>query len=758
MENEIIEQPLLVWLVDDEEDHLELIGRGLAERDRGLVFRTFSGPARALGVLQENPPDVIISDYDYRGDMDGIEFLGRLREAGCTAPFIFLTGKGNESVAAEALRKGAEDYFTKETGLSNFPRIANAIRRAVRNHWLRLEKDHYYEKYAASQVLCEQIIHEVADFIAVLDEDGTVLAAGRQALQRVGYQPEDLIGRKLVATLSSPDREIYNGLLASCIREGVPSRAQFHYPRPNGERRLVDMTASLVVSPAGRPQIITVSRDITDFRVRETAFAWTRQLLDEVLEALNEVVHVVDRDLIVLYCNRNIAAVSRGNVSSEGVIGRYLGDIVPAESQNRVVDEYRRVFEEGESLTSDCVNDYFGHRITTRTVKIPVRGGDGRVDKIVTILRDISPEHTVQLERRKLFTLADDSLDGIGFGDPAGNIEYSNKRLAAILGYPSPLDLRHKPWPDILDPAEQEAVEKALSGDGRWEGETSIRRADGRTVPAILSLHAFADGTFHEGVLLCIRDLSAGKATSRRLAQVEGQLDETEKEYREFIGMVSHELRSPLTNIDGFARLLEERIETASTTDSREFVSRIVYNAARLQRLIDGIVTYARERRRPAEIVEIRLKALLEEVLSGLAGKMQESGAEIVLDLGIPLVRADRDKLVQILETVLENAVTYRREGVAPLITVSARSIDGEARINVADNGRGLAEAERELVFEVFRRGSSSRGIPGTGIGLALSRANATALGGSLTVESKPGGGAVFTLALPLEPEPLPAA
>ncbi len=147
---------------------------------------------------------------------------------------------------------------------------------------------------------------------------------------------------------------------------------------------------------------------------------------------------------------------------------------------------------------------------------------------------------------------------------------------------------------------------------------------------------------------------------------------------------------------------------------------------------------------------EVNLKSLLGDVVEQLAKPAEAAAARISLSLEAETVRADRQKLFQILKNLLENALIYRREGIPPEISVAALPAEGGGVLfRVSDNGPGVLETEKDMIFEIFRRGSASRGKPGTGVGLALVKENVSQMGGIIRVESEPGRGAAFSFRLP---------
>ncbi len=122
---------LRVLIVDDDVDMARLISFRLLRDARHFSISFAGGGREALEYLKNNPVDCILSDFQMP-EMDGMEFLKAVREQGNDVPFIFVTGQGNEQVARDAFKNGADDYYTKETGFAHFARIINSVEQAIK--------------------------------------------------------------------------------------------------------------------------------------------------------------------------------------------------------------------------------------------------------------------------------------------------------------------------------------------------------------------------------------------------------------------------------------------------------------------------------------------------------------------------------------------------------------------------------------------------------------------------------------------------
>ncbi|HID61579.1 MAG TPA: GAF domain-containing protein [Anaerolineae bacterium] len=228
-------------------------------------------------------------------------------------------------------------------------------------------------------------------------------------------------------------------------------------------------------------------------------------------------------------------------------------------------------------------------------------------------------------------------------------------------------------------------------------------------------------------------------------------LKELDKMKSDFVATVSHDLRSPLANISGYALLLPEAGELNET--QQEFVEGIRLSVARMTTLINNLLDLGKiEARVGMEMKPCQLVAVINEVVKSL--KEQARAKEIVLQLDLPpelpLVLGNRVRLDQVVSNLVSNAIKFTPEG--GVVTVSAIEEKGEVVVEVKDTGIGIAPKDQVHLFEKFYRVRSEEtsGIEGTGLGLAIVKSIVEGHGGRVWVKSQPGQGSTFGFALPL--------
>jgi len=244
---------------------------------------------------------------------------------------------------------------------------------------------------------------------------------------------------------------------------------------------------------------------------------------------------------------------------------------------------------------------------------------------------------------------------------------------------------------------------------------------------------------------------SLERATAE-LREANAQLKSLDLLKDEFMSSVTHELRTPLTSIRAFAELMAD--DPAMDPEQRQrFLGLVVAETERLTRLVNQVLDMAKIESGNAEwrAVEVDLRALVRQAMQTTAEMFRERGAAVELEMPehMPPLRADPDRLLQVLFNLLSNAAKFVPQGRGRVcIRIGA---DAErASVEVEDNGPGVPLEQQQLVFEKFRQGGEIHNRPqGTGLGLPISRRIVEHLGGRMWLHSEPGRGACFGFELP---------
>jgi PAS domain S-box-containing protein len=281
----------------------------------------------------------------------------------------------------------------------------------------------------------------------------------------------------------------------------------------------------------------------------------------------------------------------------------------------------------------------------------------------------------------------------------------------------------------------------ALGPDGSAYGlETELLARGGEAVPVMVSVGAM--------------DASPGRARSYVMVAADiGERLRHEQQKDEFVTMVHHEVRAPLTAVRGAVGLLEGGVAGELGERGRELVEIALRNSQRMERLVNDILASRKldSGRMEFHLEETELMSLVEQAIDGTTAYAATHGVRFELEEGVPgaKVRVDEDRMIQVLTNVLSNAVRFSAEGDVVLVRASRNG--SMLRVAVSDKGPGIAEDFRDRVFEAFARGEHDawRHRSGTGLGMSISKGIIEELGGAITFKPEVGAGTTFFVDVP---------
>jgi len=343
-------------------------------------------------------------------------------------------------------------------------------------------------------------------------------------------------------------------------------------------------------------------------------------------------------------------------------------------------------------------------------------------------------------ERNRSSAILRSMVEGVAVIGADEHILFSNAAFAQILGVDAATCEGRRPVEVIRQPELLAAVQRVLAGHETVHSEMVMGTVRPRSF-AVTAAPVRADGT--TGAVLVLHDISE----LRRLERVR----------RDFVANVSHEFKTPLTAIQGFAETL-----LAGALDDRQnrqrFLEIIRDHARRLARLTDDLLKLAliEAGKLDLELRPVAVAELIDSCIETTRLKAEEKQHALLVECpaGLPPARGDFRRLQEVLQNLLDNAVQYTPAG--GRIAVRAQAVNGTVVITVSDTGIGIPLADQARIFERFYRvdAARSRAVGGTGLGLAISRHIVEAHSGRIWVESAVGQGSDFHFALPISNQP----
>lgn len=228
-------------------------------------------------------------------------------------------------------------------------------------------------------------------------------------------------------------------------------------------------------------------------------------------------------------------------------------------------------------------------------------------------------------------------------------------------------------------------------------------------------------------------------------ARLTARLAEATRELESLSYSISHDLRSPLRAIDGFAQAIEEDVGSQLPEESRRHLAIVREESLRMGRLIDDLLAYSRLLRSPCQPSTVDMAAAAGQVLAELSSTHPVEGVRIG---PLPPAQADPALAQQLWRHLLSNALKFSARQPLPAVRIDAQGTGPGAVYRIRDNGVGFDLQHAQRLFGLFQRLHKAGEFPGNGVGLALARRIVDRHGGRIWAESKPGGGATFFFTL----------
>ena len=619
------------------------------------------------------------------------------------------------------------------------------------------------------------LVETSSDIVTTFDAEGVVLYQSPSLTHCLGYATGELIGRPVFDLVHPDDVEMVTARFAKMLEDRRDvAHHLFRFRHKNGRWHTLECYGRYLLDDPQIGGIVATSRDVTDrvqieqqFHVVQSSFE--QSSIGMALVELDGKLARVNQ----MFCD--ITGVERANLSR-----LYYRDLLhPDDVEASAHNAQMLISGEQKSLVIERkLRHQAGHYFWAQFTVSVVRDANGNPLNLMAQIQDIN-ERKIQNDRLRLLeSIAVNANDAIlitqaePVEEPGPRIIYANKAYLDMSGYTLEEVMGKTPrimqGPDT-DPASRESIRTALK---RWKPvlvELLNYHKDGTPFWVELSIVPVADesGWFTHWVSVQ-RDVTARKETEEKLKrtgeEAERAREEAENANRaksEFLSRMSHELRTPLNAILGFGQLLELEEQNANNRESTE---QILKAGRHLLELINEVLDVSR-------IETGRMALSLEAVGIGEIGRETldlvrpmaaqhnvHLSATAVFDSALSMV-GDRRRIKQVLINLLSNAIKYNHAGGHVTLWAETRAStpaeegfeNGWLRLCVTDTGKGISPEKRERLWVPFDRlDAESSGIEGTGIGLALSRRLAQAMGGDLDIESEGGAGSTFWFELPL--------
>ncbi|MCC5951681.1 MAG: PAS domain S-box protein [Acidimicrobiia bacterium] len=538
----------------------------------------------------------------------------------------------------------------------------------------------------------------------------------------------------------------------------------FRFRRDDGSVRWIStvIDVDLEVSP---PRVVGYATDVTERRQAEMDVRRAEAKLQGILANTPSAVFV--KDLAGRYMMANPVALTVLGRSEHELVGQTDREVLPLAGAEQLAANDRRVLETQRSALFTEVLELDDGPHEFATARFPLLDEDGEPYALAGIATDVTylsrAADRVAERERLLEVIVGNSPDLITTLDLDRRILTASPAAEPMLGA-DPAALAGRPLDDLIHPDDREAVAerwgRLLAGaaeplaircrlqaaDGEWlTTDSSLRRIvddEGNVTSVAASVRDATGQLVLESELLAARDLAESASSAKS----------------DFLSRMSHELRTPLNSVLGFSQLLEM---SELDDDQRENVEYILRAGRHLIDLINEVLDMARIEaggmRLSVEPVRVGDPVGMAVELMQPVAAQRECALHIAGDADVDAwVRADHQRLLEVLLNLLSNGIKYNRPGGSVVVNWRQGS-EGRVRLSVTDTGLGIPPEALDAVFVPFERlGADRTDVQGTGVGLPLAKGLCELMGGQLEVLSTVGVGSTFSVVLDAASSPVP--
>ncbi|MHB8723199.1 MAG: PAS domain S-box protein [Steroidobacteraceae bacterium] len=613
------------------------------------------------------------------------------------------------------------------------------------------------EQLREQQTYLRGLIESSVDGLVTVDPDGFITDVNDQLCRMTDYRREQLIGSPFKRYFTEPDRADLG--VKRTFAEGIVTNYALVLKTLTGRKATVSFNASVFRNAEGRVQgIFASARDISDQARLQTQLTEQQAYNRSLIEASADALFAIAPDGTITDVNEEATRFT--GYSRKHLINSRFADYFTESERARA--GVQQTLKDKRVLAYELVLiTRYGRHIAVSFNAGVFTDAAGEPLGILAGARDITAQKELetQLRSQQFYTrsLIESNIDALMTTDPVGIITDVNQQMCALTGRTRE-ELVSAPFKNFFtDPGRaEEGIKLVLRENKVTNYELTARnKAGGETVVSYNGATFYDRDNRLQGVFAAARDVTERK-------QFEQSIEKASRMKSEFLANMSHELRTPLNGIIGFSEVLADRKPGPLNPKQEEFLSYILSSSRHLLQLINDVLDLAKVEAGRMEFnpETFGLAQAIEEVCSVAKAIAQKKHIRLRTNIGADLdtITVDQQKFKQIIYNLLSNAVKFTDEGGS--IDIAAKRLDSSRfQICVRDTGIGIRPDDLQRLFKEFEQleEGAGRHYEGTGLGLALTKKIIELQGGSVSVESEPGKGSVFTVVLPLMAERMAA-
>lgn len=747
--------------------------------------------------------DIVITDYQLRWTT-GIEILIKIRSVKALLPVIMFTGTGSEEVAVMAMKIGLDDYILKSP--QHYNRLAMSVKGAIGRMADEARRKQAENALRQSEENYRSLVENIELGFARVDAAFNLIMVNSTQAKMFGYSKNEMVGLKFsdlyepTLSILGTDEKDYNPALS------MPSELFTRGIRSDGSTFEAHLRSYPTHNESGSISgfihiVEDISGRIRSERLQQVVYNITNavMLTNDLVELLQnirvELSKVIDTTnfRVILKDNRTGVLqipflIDEFENMSPLLADRSLTGLV-IESEQAILKSNMEI----KSLLNQGVINAFDNRIQ-QYLGVPLKSGksvigalvlisykqkDVFTDSDLDIMQFVSNQIGLAIDNKrkedelrenelKFRSFIEQSADGVIIVDSNGVVIEWNSAAYNISGVSPEIAKGRQVWEIQFELAEIEGKKESLRRYLKHMffntfnnfmmnkivvvEEYDVSIDEQRKVLQVTAFPIYINNLLHVGAF--IKDFTLQNASAEAIAQAKIKAEESDKLKTAFLSNISHEVRTPLNAIVGFAALISE--SGLSEEMRNAYSGQIFENSRNLLYQFNNIIEISKIESGSVELVnyEFEVKEFLDSFIRQLSGLISTSKIEFKLNK--PLypeefyITADRQRIRQVINQLLTNAFKFTTEGFVEL--GYDLSIEGKIRFYVKDTGPGIPEDMVEMAFERFRQldDSVDRKYTGMGVGLNIVKKIVNLLNGEVTYELLQPHGSLFSVILPV--------
>lgn len=619
------------------------------------------------------------------------------------------------------------------------PFKARKGKKGVIHFYSKDSEGHLQKCECENESMLNALSQAIPDQVWMMDQDLRIVWANEVARKRYG---QNIVGEKCYKVFCSRTRPCEVLRCGSCLvfQDGQGRYFETRTNGNHGQSECAYFAANVALwDKHGKPAaVLTVGKDIAEWKRAQKPHHEGGGLYRIALSSISDAVFITDDVGAFTFVCPNVSVIF--GFSSEEVWQK--GNICVLLGENLFDLEGLKRKGELTNLELEIKNG----RCETRTLLVNVKYGTFRKGTILYCCRDITEHKKDQEELYLAKSAIDTSLNAIGLADPEGIVTYVNDSFFKMWGYAHQEEVIGQPISAFVEnPQEVFAIVAELEKSGQWCGEMVAKRKDGSTFDVELSSSLVRNARGEPiSSLASFVDVTEQKKAERILR-------DSDRMKSEFIATAGHEMRTPLTAVQGFAEFLFRHPEIDYEVQ-RGYLAIIFDKANSLAKIIDDLLDLSRAesgqpicaQKRMADVkalVDQWVKQIQQEtLLHWFVVRLPEKPIHLLID---------ESKMKQVFDNLLSNAVKYSSRG-GP-ITITAVEKFPDFLFTIEDEGIGMTPEQVERVFDKFYRADGSNAaIAGLGLGMSIAKKIVEEHGGQIWVESELGRGTKVFFSFPM--------